>query len=103
MQERPQIDFLDKEYAPWKDKKIRKDLKQAQDAAEQAGKKLNDAMQELEDDALDAIAGGDNPFADIPRAPPSPSSPMIGRKLKALFAMHIAECVLCDFGKGATI
>ena len=55
-----------------KDKKILDSLKQAQEAVEQANKALNDAMQELDDDDLDAVAGGDNPYEDYPRVPTQP-------------------------------
>ena len=52
-----------------KDQKIHETLKQAQDAAEQTEKKLENGMQELDDDALDEIAGAGNPFANVPRVP----------------------------------
>ena len=55
-----------------KDKKIRDSLKQAQEAVEQANQTLTDAIQELSDDDLDKIAGGDNPYEDYPRVPTQP-------------------------------
>ena len=55
-----------------KDKKIHDTLKQAQEAIEQANKALNNVMQELDDNDLDKIAGGDNPYEDYPRVPTQP-------------------------------
>ena len=58
-----------------KDKKTREALKQAQEAAEQANKTLGNGMQELDEDELDAVAGGSNPYADYPRVPTQPIDP----------------------------
>ena len=55
-----------------KDKKNLDALKQAQEAVEQANQTLTDAIQELSDDDLDKIAGGDNPYADYSRVPTQP-------------------------------
>jgi len=52
-----------------KDKKIKNAIKQAQDAVDKANKALSDVMRELDDDELDAVAGGDDPYADRPRVP----------------------------------
>ena len=52
-----------------KDNKIKETFKQAQNAAEQENKTRSSAMQELDDAALDEIAGAGNPFANIPRVP----------------------------------
>lgn len=55
-----------------KDNKIKETFKQAQDAAKQENKAKNSAMEELDDAALDEIAGAGNPFANIPRVPTQP-------------------------------
>ena len=58
-----------------KNKKFRDTLKQAQQAVEQANQAINSVMQELDLDDLEAVAGGGNPFADIPRPDPNPMDP----------------------------
>ena len=63
-----------------KDKKIRDSLKQAQEAVEQANRALTDVMQELDDDALDAVAGGGDPFSQLPRVPTQSVDPNLRDK-----------------------
>ena len=61
-------------------KKILDNLKQANEAVQQANKALSEAMQELDESDLDAIAGGNNPFADVDRVPTQPLDPNIREK-----------------------
>ena len=58
-----------------KNKKIREALKRAQDAVTQADKALSGAIQELDDDMMDAVSGAGNPFGDVPRNPTQPIDP----------------------------
>ena len=50
-----------------KNKKFRDAIRQAQEAVKAANAALDSAMQELGDDEMDAVAGGDNPFSTSPR------------------------------------
>lgn len=50
-----------------KNKKFREAIRQAQEAVKAANAALDNAMQELGDDEMDAVAGGDNPFSTSPR------------------------------------
>ncbi len=58
-----------------KNKKICETLKQAQQAVEQANQAINSVMQELNLDDLEIVAGGGNPFGDVPRPDPNPLDP----------------------------
>ena len=61
-------------------KKIIDNLKPANEAVQQANKALSEAMQELDESDLDAIAGGNDPFADVDRVPTQPLDSNIREK-----------------------
>ena len=58
-----------------KKKNIRETLKQAQQAVEQANQAINAVMQELDFDTMETVAGGGNPFGNVPRPDPNPLDP----------------------------
>ena len=59
-----------------KDKKnILDSLRQAKQTVSEADKALNGAIQELNDDMMDAVTGAGNPFGDVPRNPTQPIDP----------------------------
>ena len=55
-----------------KNKKTWQILRNAKAAVEQANQALESVMQELDDETMDQVSGGGNPFEDIPRVPTQP-------------------------------
>ena len=72
-----------------KEKQIEKMTQEAVMKASEAVKSANDALneaqnalkikEELSDDELDKVAGGDDPYEDYPRVPVQPIDPIRGR------------------------
>ena len=63
-----------------KDKKTLEALKMAKQAVDLANNALMSAIQELNDDELDNVAGGGK-FDDVPPLPRIPTTPMTGQDI----------------------